>query len=376
MPFSSQAGGGRDLPPFRAGGDFTLGAEDELLLVAADGSPSEPDGVVERVMAMQPGRPVSPEIFRGLIEFGTPVCADAGELAGELARSRAALGRAGQDAIAIGVHPTADFGEFHTVHSERYDLIREQFAGILRTATAAFQVHVGVPDTVTLVAALRALRNALPLLRGLAASSPFWHGRDSGLASTRGALLRSYPRTGPPPAFGSYDEYESVARQTMAAAEVPGYTYVWWDVRPQPRFGTLEVRVMDAQSSVERAAGLAALIQGIVRAAAEEPPAVDLPDVVLDENDFRAVRYGLDARLVDTDGRLRPLRELAADAIGRARAALAGEATTAPLDRLRGDLDREPEDQRQRRLREIGGMTGLLADLMARTAGGPVGPVE
>lgn len=364
------------LSPFHPGGEFTLGAEEELQLVRADGAPSEPDGVVERVAAQQPTGTVSPEIFRGLIEFGTPVCTDAAELRECLASCRSALRAAGQAAIGVGVHPSAALGEFHTVHSRRYDPMQDELGGIMRTPTAALQVHVGVPDTATLIAGLRAVRNHLAVLRALAACSPFWHGRDSRLASTRGAIHRSYPRIGPPPAFHSYAHYESYAHQAIEAAGVPDYTYLWWDVRPHPRFGTLEVRVMDTQWSLDRVAALATLVQGIVRSAAERPPTVDLPAVVLDENDFHAVRFGMEARLVDLDGRFRPLREIAAGLIGQARAAMGADGRTEPLDWLLADLEGEPEPDRQRGVFAGQGMPGLLADLVARTVGTSAGEVR
>jgi carboxylate-amine ligase len=355
------------LPPFRPGGAFTLGAEDELILVDRDGRSAEPADVVVAVRRRHPAGTVSPEIFCSQIEFGTPVCHDAGELAACLASCRAALGQTGQRAVAVGVHPTAALGDIATVHTERYDAIRMQFGGFFRTATAAFQVHVGVPDERAMIAALRAVRNQLAVLRALAAGSPFWHGRDSWLASTRAAIMRSYPRSGPPPPFHSYDQYETFTSQLMAAAEVPGYTQVWWDVRPQPRLGTLEIRVMDAQCSLDRAAGLAALVQGLVRAAVERPSPVDLPTAVLDENDFRAARFGLETRVVDLDGHMRPMRHIAARAIFRASSVLSADGLDEPLAWLLADLEGEPEYERQRRVHAADGMPGLLADLVHRS---------
>ena len=150
--------------------------------------------------------------------------------------------------------------------------------------------------------AYQALRNRLPVLRALAAGSPYWHGRDSGLASSRSAILRSYPRTTMPPALRNWEQYVQTVTRQMRAAEVPDYTYVCWELRPHPRLGTIEVRVMDAQPSLARIAGLTALVQGLARHAAEVPDRDDLPDDVLVANDFAACRYGLEARVVDPDG--------------------------------------------------------------------------
>jgi carboxylate-amine ligase len=128
---------------------------------------------------------------------------------------------------------------------------------------------------------------------------------------------------------------------------------------------------MDAQCSLEHAAGLVALVQGLVRRAAESPAEPDIPSTVLDESDFRAVRFGLDARVVDVDGRMRPLRELAAELVRDAQEALGSGGTAAPLDDLAQRLQGEPEYERQRRLHAGGGMPALLDDLRQRTCGEP-----
>src|SRR5205085_1949212 len=110
-----------------------------------------------------------------------------------------------------------------------------------------------------------------PLLQALAANSPFWHGRDSGLASARAEVFRAFPSSEIPPAFGSYDEYAEHIEVLAAAGALRDYTYLWWDIRPHPVLGTVEVRAMDSQSSLSIAAGLAALVHGLARRAVEEP---------------------------------------------------------------------------------------------------------
>jgi carboxylate-amine ligase len=276
------------------------------------------------------------------------------------------LAEVGQAAIATGAHPTARLGEFERTRSPRYDALAAEFAGVLRTPTAAFQVHVGMPDEASLIAAYRGIRNNLAVLRALGASSPYWHGRDSGLASARAAIVRSYPRVGVPPQLRCYEEYEAVVHEEMSAAEVPDYTYVCWEVRPHPRFGTLEVRVMDAQPSMRHAVGLVALVQGLAKYSVESSVEVDLPAHVVWANDFRAARYGLDTRVVDPDGRLRPIRDVALEAIAHARVALA-DSGSCPLDAVEIYVHTEPEYQRQRRIHADDGMGGLLLDLVERT---------
>lgn len=216
--------------------------------------------------------------------------------------------------------------------------------------------------------AFRGLRHRLALLRALSAGSPYWHGRDSGLASARWAVLRSYPRSGTPPVVHSWEEYVDLTRAVIDAAGVPDYTHIWWDLRAQPRLGTLEVRVMDAQPSLDTVAGLAALVQGLARYAVERPVVTDVPSAVLDENDFRAARHGLETCILDVDGVRKPIRDLAARALAEARSVLAPDGLDAPLAAVERLLHTEPEYCRQRRIGATRGIAGVLRDLSARTA--------
>jgi glutamate---cysteine ligase / carboxylate-amine ligase len=357
--------------PFENGGDFGIGVEEELLLVDGDGQllGSAGGSVLAELRGEVPEVGiVQGEVFVDEVEFASRVCAGGEDVVASLRALRSSLAPAGVRAMAVGVHPSAAFGAACTASSARYDPIVDEYAGLLRTPTAAFQVHVGLPDPETAVLAYRGLRNRLPLLRALAAGSAYWHGRDSGLASARSAILRSYPRTTLPPALRSWEEYVEITSRILSAAEVPDYTYVWWDLRPQPRLGTLEVRVMDAQHSIYRAAGLATLVQGLARHAVEVPDIDDLPDDVVAANDFRACRYGLDTRFWDSDGSMRPVREIAVRAIGEARRILGPDGLDGPLDAVESMLVGPPEYSRQRRLCEERGMPALLADLVARTA--------
>jgi carboxylate-amine ligase len=360
------------VPGFRPGGEFTVGVEEELMLLRHDGSltPRQPDEVVAALRGLLGAScAVTSEIFAAQVEFATPVCARAEDAVEVLRRCREALRALERPAAAVAVHPGARLGDFRTTSSARYDSIVADLAGFLRTPTAALQVHVGMPDRVTAVAAYRGLRHHLAVLRALAASSPHWHGRDSGLASSRAAILRSYPRTGVPPAFRSWAEYECRAQALVDGSGVANHTYVWWDLRPRPDLGTLEVRVMDAQWSLARVAGLVALVQGLAVAAAERPPAGDLPDAVLDENDFQAVRHGLDARVVAGDGSRRPVRELAVELVRDAQDAQRGlgPGRDGPLLDLLGAIAGDDECRRQRRVRADQGVGGLVADLARRT---------
>ena len=262
------------VPAFAPGGEFSVGVEEELMLVGdhdellgADAAPL----VEAMVQAPVADGVVTGEIYVDQVELNTPVCRGADEVRHALAALRGAVVDVGGRVLAAGVHPTASVGVADIVRSPRYDRIIDEYAGLLRTPTAALQVHVGLPDEETAMLAYRGLRNRLPLLRALAAGSPYWHGLDSGQASARAAIIRSYPRTTMPPLLRSWEEYVTRTEALMRAAETDDHTYVWWEMRPRPVLGTLEVRVMDAVAPLSTVAALTALVQGIARRAVEDP---------------------------------------------------------------------------------------------------------
>jgi carboxylate-amine ligase len=360
---------------FRPGGQFSVGVEEELLLV------DEADQLVDErrtralilATAGQKQGIVSPELFGSEIEFATAVCRDGESAALALADFRHALARAGGRPVAVGLHPAAPFGEPGVTNSPRYAAIGDDLAGVLRTPTAALQVHVGMPDAASAVAAYRGLRAHLPVLRAVSAGSPFWFGRDSGLATARSAVIRAYPRSGLPPVVRSWDEYVDLTRRLVVAAEAPDLSHVWWGARIQPRLGTVEVRVMDPQPSLASAAALTALVQGLAIRAVEArttDSAADLPGELLAENDFRVVRHGLETTIIDATGAMRPVREVAAALVADARDALRPLGLDGPLDGVERMLADEPEYVRHRRVHETGGMRALLADLVDRTSYG------
>lgn len=357
------------IPDLRPGGEFTVGVEDELMLLDEAGELLG-EQAVPLVADLQrsydgPGL-VLGEVYVDQVEVTTQVCRGGDEVRTSLAALRAHVAASAR-VMSTGVHPTAALGAAVTSPSPRYDRIVGELAGLLRTPTAAFQVHVGVPDEESLMLAYRGLRRHQPLLRALAAGSPYWHGLDSGLASSRSAIIRSYPRHSVPPLLHTWEAYVARTEALLAAAEAPDHTYVWWDLRPRPLIGTLEVRVMDAVPSVELAAGLTSLVQGIARRAVERPQGDDPSDDVLGVDDDAATRSGLEARVLDDDQVRRPLREVAARVLAQARETLAADGLDAPLDAVEERLAGESEPARQRRLVATEGLPALLADLAART---------
>ena len=359
---------------FGTGDDFTVGIEEELLLVEGeDRRISHTSAAVLEAMGVDE-RSARHDLYASQVELSSPPCRSAGEAAGHLETLRSALFTSGATAIGCGLHPTAAFGDVRIVDAERYLREAGNLRGIVqRTPDCALHVHIGVPDPEAAVRACNGLREHLPLLEALAANSPLWHGLDSGLASARRTLRRGYPRVGIPPVFAGIEDYRDALAIALSAAGLDDYTLVWWEVRPHPRIGTVEVRAMDSQSSLPAVAGVAALVQGLAAHYCESPPQASSPVAALDESSFRAARDGLDATFYEAGGAFRPARELARAAVELARPharALGSEGALEEVDRLLRDGGGA---DRRRMAHERGGMPAALEDLVDETARG-LGP--
>jgi carboxylate-amine ligase len=223
-----------------------------------------------------------------------------------------------------------------------------------------------MPDPETALRAFNALRAHLPLLQALTANSPFWHGRDSGLASARAQVFRAFPRAEIPPAFSSFDEYAETVEAIAAAGEMPDYTFIWWDIRLHPVLGTVEVRAMDSQSSLGTVIGVAALIQALGRWAVEQTGPWE-PRQVLMESSFRAARDGLDATFWH-EGQMRSARNVCRAAVELVRPyarELGSEAALEEIDRL---IVEGEGAARQRAAYARGEMPAMLSHLACETA--------
>ena len=302
---------------FGRGPSFRLGVEEELLLVDPHTHALAHTG--SELMARLPAdTPVDLDTYEAELELKSPVCETTTEAVAALATQRAAIREAGAAAIGAGLHPAAAFGDVVHVDAERYAAIVAMLRGLItRTPTAALHVHVGMPDPATVILAYNGLRRHLPLLQALAANSPFWYGLDSGFASARAQMFRAYPRSEIPRAFRGWDDYARTVEAIVAGAEIEDYSFLWWDVRPHPKLGTVEVRAMDAQSDLRSVGALAALVHGLALHEVSSPrPAEDAG--VLMESSFRAARDGLRAT-VWFDGELRGIPEVARRAVALAR---------------------------------------------------------
>jgi carboxylate-amine ligase len=299
---------------------WTVGVEEEVMLLDPSGwaLASHADAVIARLTGELAGH-ASLETHGSALELRTDPHATVSDglaqledLRGELARELAAIDLR---AAAAGLHPFTLWQDTQISDGDRYRFLYGSMRELARREpTFALHVHVAVPDAESAMRALNRLRSHLPLLLALSANSPFWQGRETGLASARTPLFQAFPRVGIPRAFRDYEDYVSTIDLLLRCEAFPEPTFLWWDVRLQPRFGTIEVRIMDAQTTVADSAALTALVQCLVRLEATEgsgaDPAVDLPEV-LAENRFLAARDGVEASLIDARlGRRSPVPEV------------------------------------------------------------------
>jgi carboxylate-amine ligase len=348
---------------------FSVGVEEELFLVdPVTGSQANASAAVLERLGPVDGT-VERELHACQMELITDVCRSAGEAVGTLGGLRRAVVATGAGLLGSGTHPSALEGEAEITDKERYERIRDLLGDAAATPVGGLHIHVGMPDADTAIRVFNGLRRHLPLLQALAANSPFRHGRDTGLASAREVTIRGWPRSGVPRAIRDFEDFRELARLLGRAADVPDYTWFWWKLRPHPRLGTVEVRALDAQASLEDTAGLVALVHCLARHAAEAPPKPDPTAEVLEEGVFQAARFGVGARLPDADGHLRPVDELLHDALADARGYGRELDCADQLDVLPALMERGGGARRQRAFFAIAGMDALLRELTQLTSG-------
>src|SRR4051812_38943343 len=338
---------------------FSLGVEEELFLVdPATGSQIDASRAVLERLGDVDGT-VERELHACQVELITGVCGSAGEAARALRGLRDAVGATGAGILGAGMHPAAREGAADITDKDRYAAIRHLLGDAVADPTGGLHVHVGMPDAATAIRAFNALRRHLPLLQALGANSPFRHGRDTGLASAREIAMRGWPRSGVPRAMRDFEDFCGASALLSQAADVPDYTWFWWKLRPHPRLGTVEVRALDAQTSLDDLAALVALTHCLARHAATAPSEPELPPEILDEGAFRAARFGVEAELPSADGRRRPVRAILDEVLDTVREQARELGCADELDATRRLVEQGGGAGHQRATHAIGGLGAL-----------------
>ena len=251
---------------------------------------------------------VKPELHQSMVEIGSRVCRTPADVRAELVRLRGMVmrlaGRSGLKIVAAGTHPFSSWTEQEITPLERYVVVRQDLAELAQQLLIfGTHIHVGIEDRDFLIDALNVSRYLLPHVLALSTSSPFWQGRTTGLKSYRSIIFRNFPRTGVPPALQSYGEYENMLQTLVRTNSVPDGSKIWWDARPHHAYPTLEFRVCDFCTRVDEAVCIAALLQAIVaklwKLRCDNMTFRVYPLTMIEENKWRAVRYGLDGKLID-----------------------------------------------------------------------------
>jgi carboxylate-amine ligase len=291
------------------GPPFTVGVEEELMLIDPDtfdlAQAIEP--LLEVVPAKFAGQ-VKPELMQAVLEIATKPCANVPEAGAELRELRqVVIDAAATQGLLVGAaatHPFAKCDDQLIVDRPRYRELVEELGYIaLREIIFGTHVHVGIrgPDRAIYVA--DGIRRYLPLLLALSANSPFWEGHQTGLKSSRVPVFRAFPREGIPPHYGTWEIFSNRVELMMRAGAIDDYTFLWWDVRPHPNLGTVEVRIFDQQTRVDHTTALAALVVSLARRLCDlhdrGEAMVEYPTELVDDNKVRAAVQGTDGVLVD-----------------------------------------------------------------------------
>jgi glutamate---cysteine ligase / carboxylate-amine ligase len=354
---------------------YSVGVEEEAMLLDPDGwALAHHSDRVLRALPAQVVDHATDETHRSALELATGVHESVRSAIEEMESLRHALDGAvrslGMRVASAGTHPSAVWQDTVVSSGKRYAFVYGSMRELARREpTFALHVHVGISSPNDAIRLVNRIRAHLPLLLALSVNSPFWQGRDTGLASTRTPLFQAFPRVGIPRRFRDYSDYADTVDLLIRCESMPDPTFLWWDARPQPRFGTVEVRIMDAQTSLEETASLAALVQCIARLEVERgyvsSRALEVPEAI-DENRFLAARDGMDAALIDVELERRvPAREVALRLIEACAPHARVLGCDAELDHVATMAERTGADRQLELARgagKLGGLVEALAD--------------
>ncbi len=351
---------------------WSLGVEEELMILDAETFALTPD--IEHLVAWAEERELpgvlKMELLASMVELATGVCESAGEALAALTELRAgAAEAAGLDGLAIAAAGTHAFSVPTAQQIAPDPRYREfvQYAGVSarRQAVCGLHVHVGMPSAEACMTALEGVLPWLPVVLALSANSPFLAGDETGLMSSRAEVLAQLPRAGAPPAFGSYAEWEAFVERFVRIGLADGYTRFWWDARPHPQFGTLEVRAPDQPTDISLTGAYAALLQALSRTAVERPPAGPYNRGDYAQNRWAALRFGPRAELIHPDGeRLVRASELGAELLALVEPAARELGCADLLARIDPAVC---EGDRQLEVGRAESVEAVVADVAART---------
>jgi glutamate---cysteine ligase / carboxylate-amine ligase len=289
---------------------YTLGVEEEYMLLDGESFDlvQHIDTVLEAVAGHELGTRINAELMQSVLEIATPVCHTAGDVAAQLRTLRGYVGEVARERSmrvgSAGTHPFSLFERQRITAKDRYRALVDQLQYIARRELIfGMHVHVAVDDPEKAIQVVNGLIGHLAELVALSASSPFWRGEATGLASSRHMVFAAFPRSGPPPRFRDYADYAEVVGQLERTGCIADYTHIWWDIRLHPRLGTIEIRICDAVTRLDDVIAITAFCQALVKHYSERFDAgEEIPSfhrILTTENKWLAARYGLEAPVMD-----------------------------------------------------------------------------
>ncbi|HEX5909407.1 MAG TPA: carboxylate-amine ligase [Thermoleophilaceae bacterium] len=369
------------------GPSYTLGIEEELMIVDAEtlDLTNSIEEMLKDVQDAGSAGDVKPELMESVCEIATAPCRDAAEAGQQLTELRSTVQEVAEKrgwAIgAAGTHPFALWEDQRIVSRPRY---RDLISGLQFVARQelifGIHVHVGVDDPDKAIHVVNGMRVHLPVLLGLSANSPFWRAQSTGMLSARTPIFRAFPRVGIPPRYEDFDDWSRRIEFMIESRTINDYTYLWYDVRPHPKFGTVEIRVMDSQTRLEHTLGLAALVQAMVKELAEHfdsgEPLSRYPYEMLDENKWLAARHGLDGELVDLPSQERvPTKALARRLLDRLHGHAQDLGSANEFEAVRDLLDKGNGGSRQKVVYEANhDLREVVGEIVEKTS--PHSPAE
>jgi carboxylate-amine ligase len=341
------------------GSSHRIGVEEELHVV--DATTGELVPKIEEILARLPeelAEYVSYEIFQSVLEIKTSPCETASEVERELRELRGRIGSwaaaCGAALASAGTHPFSRYKDQKVTDQERYKKLMATLRWVAeREVIFGQHVHVSVPDEEACIEAHNRLAETAPLLLALSANSPFWQGFDTGFESARVKIFESFPRSGLPPAFPDWSAFEDYVDLMVRSGAMEDYTYCWWDVRPHPKIGTIELRIPDSQTSLRYSVSIAALTQCLVAKFGSEPAKGPYWRELAMENKWRAARHGLDASFYDAAREENvPAKEAARATVEELRPLAQDLRCEDELEGILEIVERGTGSQRQRRVYE------------------------
>ncbi|MGI9020309.1 MAG: carboxylate-amine ligase [Solirubrobacterales bacterium] len=362
-----------------SGPAFTIGVEEELMILNAEdyGLAQEIEAILDDIPGDLEGY-VKPELMQAVLEIATTPCPDVPAAARQLAQLRRRVsGIADGHGLVIGAsatHPFALWEQQLIVDRPRYHQIASELAYIARRELIfGTHVHVGVEGADRAVYIADGIRWYIPLLLALSSNSPFWRGEATGLMSSRTPIFRAFPRVGVPPHYGTWEIYSNRVELMMRAGAIEDYTFLWWDVRPHPSLGTVEVRVFDQQTRLEHTVALTALTASLAHRLSalydDEEPLIEQPTELVDDNKVRAALGGMEGELIDfRAGRPLPAPAMAERMLDELAEHADELGCRAELEGVRDLIEHGTGARRQLDILERNGdLTGLMREIVERT---------